>query len=105
MLIVPLFLRVWIIGFILAAGVFANETLAAAGDLYTKDFAGPIFRISPDGTKTFFAAGDGSTTARMALDRAGNLYVAAQFNILKFAPDGTQTTFAVGVSALDLVFD
>jgi len=84
------------------AGLVLSTTYmlcAAAGDLYTMDeTGGPIVRISPDGTKTTFASGVGSTSSGMAFDRSGNLYVAAGSNVLKFNPNGNQSTFATGLS-------
>ena len=102
----PLRLRILALVSTLAASLIASYAQAAAGDLYTKDLSGPIIRIAPNGTKTTFAAGDGSTTSGMEFDRAGNLYIAARTKILKFAPDGTQTTFAAGLSEIyELAFD
>ncbi|HEV2806061.1 MAG TPA: hypothetical protein VGW57_14150 [Chthoniobacterales bacterium] len=80
---------------------------AAPADLYTIDeTGGPIWRLSPNGTKTQFAPGVGVPSSAMAFDRSGNLYIAAGTNILKLAPDGTRTTFATGLShPAALVFD
>jgi sugar lactone lactonase YvrE len=104
--IIPLFPRILIASLALCS---VPALQAAPGDLYTVDeTGGPILRISPNGTKTQFAPGVGSTTAAGAFDRSGNLYICASGagSILKFAPDATRTTFASGLTSPGaLVFD
>ena len=83
----------------------------AAGNLYMADnWKCRIDRIAPDGTLTLIAGGSGgysgdgyaATLARLqdpeglALDQAGNLYVADNGNyvVRRISPDGTITTYA-----------
>ena len=95
--------------FVTLVGILsAVQTLRAApGDLYTIDeTGGPIWRLSPNGTKAQFAPGIGAPSSAMAFDRSGNLYIATKPDILKFAPNGTRTTFATGFTYPGaLVFD
>jgi sugar lactone lactonase YvrE len=103
---IPSFPRILIA--ILAVTLASVPALRAApADLYTIDeTGGPIWRLSPNGTKTQFAPGVGAPSSAMAFDRSGNLYIAAGTDILKLAPNGTRTTFATGLSHPGaLVFD
>jgi sugar lactone lactonase YvrE len=63
----------------------------AIGNLYTSDDSG-VFRISPDGSRTKLA--DFGTG--MAVDRAGNLFIADQYDrvVRKLSTDGTVSTVA-----------
>ncbi len=64
---------------------------AAPGDLYVaENQKGVVLKFSPDGTQSTFVS-DVAYPGGLAFDRAGNLFVSAGSDILKFAPDGTRT--------------
>jgi hypothetical protein len=92
---------------VLTASGLTPDLHANPGDLYTIDeTGGPIVRLAPNGTKFQFAPPIGVPSAAMAFDPAGNLYIAAGTNILKFTPNATRTTFTSGLKYPGaLVFD
>src|SRR5438477_11205 len=92
----------------LAVALAPIPVLAAPGDLYEADFgSGTIFKFTPAGTQSTFAAGLNRPTW-LAFDGQGNLFE-ADFNsgtIFKFTPAGTKSTFASGLNhPTGLAFD
>ena len=87
------------------AGALAFD---AAGNLFVSD-GHSVFKYTPDGTKSTFAAG--LNPLGLSFDGKGNLFVAddtvtsAKGSILKFTPDGKRTTFATGISSEGMGFD
>jgi sugar lactone lactonase YvrE len=83
----------------------------ANGNLFVSDGAAntaknqrSILKFGPDGTKGTFATGISS--AGMAFDRSGNLFVSQDDCIFKFTPAGAKSTFVSGLgNAIDLAFD
>jgi len=88
--------------------------VSPSGLLYISDrFAGSVYRVEADGTRTR-VAGTGTSTSQpvpgpvkasttgltapdgLAFDRNGNLYIADSARVYKVAPDGTLTTLAGG---------
>jgi sugar lactone lactonase YvrE len=83
---------------------------AAAGDLYqVNPFGGAIYKYTPAGARTLFAAGLASTPNNLAFNGAGELFVnegsGASAKITKITPAGVKTTFASGVEANGLACD
>jgi sugar lactone lactonase YvrE len=86
----------------------ASTAHAAVGDLYEADFgSGNIFKFTPAGAKTAFAAGL-SSPAGLAFDSAGNLFVTNDSgnSITRITPSGMKSTFATGLNLpYGLAFD
>src|SRR4051794_29648804 len=83
---------------------------AAAGDLYqVNPSGGAIYKYTPAGVRSVFAAGLASTPNSIAFNGAGELFVSegsgAAAKITKITPAGGKTTFAAGVQANGLVCD
>ncbi|MEY2507402.1 MAG: hypothetical protein QOH01_1731 [Verrucomicrobiota bacterium] len=104
---VPRALQLLTATLIVIAACVSPALRAAPGDLYTIDeTGGPILRLSPNGTKTVFAAGVGAPSSAMAFDRAGNLYIAIKGDIVKVARNGSRASFGAGwQDPSALVFD
>jgi hypothetical protein len=80
----------------------------AAGDVFIADYGGSrVLKVTPDGTLSLFAGGaygaptDGPATSsdladpgRLAVDAAGNLYIADYQDVEQVTPDGTLTVIA-----------
>src|SRR5262245_5852877 len=77
----------------------------AGGNLFVSD-GHSIFKYTPDGTKSTFAAGLRYSLG-LCFDDKGNLFVSDgavtaatnQRAILKFSPNRTKSTFAAGISS------
>jgi sugar lactone lactonase YvrE len=93
----------------LTTTLLSISVLAAPGDLFEADRgSNTIFRFTPDGTKTPFAATGLNGPIALAFDAAGNLFESDFFGntIFKFTPGGTKSTFASALSGpTDLAFD
>src|SRR5262249_23595676 len=89
-----------------------------AGNLFVLDFSGNIYKITPGGSRTTFASGLVHTTAGLACDNAGNLFVTTgevdddglpvngSGKIYKLSPNAVITTFASGLDLqTGLAFD
>src|SRR6266700_904000 len=86
------------------AEVFTGLALDRSGNLFVAEHVtGSILKFTPDGKKSTFASE--VRPYKMAVDGAGNLFVAHANTIFKFTPDGKKSTFATGINPGDLVFD
>jgi hypothetical protein len=86
---------------------FIDLAFDGANNLFVVDQGWPvsIVKITPGGAKTTFASGLSSPEG-LAVDSAGDLFVAEQGSILKFTPDGTRSTFASpGLDLYGMAFD
>ncbi|HEY4271853.1 MAG TPA: hypothetical protein VGM65_07595 [Candidatus Udaeobacter sp.] len=87
------------------AGALAFD---AAGNLFAAD-GHSIFKYTPDGTRSTFAAG--LHPLSLCFDSEGNLFVVddavteAKSSILKFTPDGKKSTVAKGTNPDGMAFD
>jgi sugar lactone lactonase YvrE len=92
----------------LAAGLVPISARATPGDLYDTDNASnTIFKFTPDGTKSTFAAGLVAPRG-LAFDGSGNLFEAdsGSGTIFKFTSAGAKSTFAAGLNGpFGLAFD
>ncbi|PYK63352.1 MAG: hypothetical protein DME21_03145 [Verrucomicrobia bacterium] len=85
----------------------AANNSAPGQDLFVSEANGSVAKISPDGAQSIFAAGM-KRPLGLAVDRAGNLFVADGFSatIYKFTPDGAGSAFATNIySPFALAFD
>ncbi len=81
-------------GYVGVSDVLVNE----AGDILVADRNTGSLRIfTPDGTLQETLTGFGAIHG-LALDPAGNLFVAESTQVLRVAPDGTRTTLASGLN-------
>ena len=85
---------------------FIDLACDGANNLFVVNQGWPvsIVKITPDGTKSTFASAL-SSPGGLAVDSAGDLFVAEQGSILKFSPDGTRSTFASGLDLYGMAFD
>ena len=76
---------------------FIDLACDGANNLFVVNQGWPvsIVKITPDGTKSTFASAL-SSPGGLAVDSAGDLFVAEQGSILKFSPDGTRSTLTEG---------
>src|SRR6266480_1443420 len=92
----------------LATALLPISVLAASGDLFAADNgSNTIFKFTPDGTGSTFAAGLNDPFG-LAFDSSGNLFEGdvGSNTIFKFTPDGIKSTFAAGLSGpVGLAFD
>ncbi|PYJ62459.1 MAG: hypothetical protein DME24_03650 [Verrucomicrobia bacterium] len=87
--------------------IMAANNSSSGQDLFVSEANGSVVKISPDGAQSIFAAGM-KRPLGLALDRAGNLFVADRFSatIYKFTPDGAGSAFATNIySPFALAFD
>jgi hypothetical protein len=86
---------------------FIDLAFDGAGNLFVVNQGWPvsIVKITPVGATSTFASGLSSPKG-LAVESAGDLFVAEQGSILKFGPDGTRNTFASpGVDLHGMAFD
>ena len=78
--------------------VISAPAKAVPGDIYVSRCCGTeeIDRVTPDGSRTVFAATGLQSPMDLAFDRSGNLFVAnyGSNSIEKFTPSGVDTVFA-----------
>ena len=87
-------------------GINAYEiVIDRSGNLYFSEGV-LLFKFTPEGTKSTFASGLSSPSG-LAVDGAGNLFVAEQDSrsILKFTADATKSTFASELKPFDMALD
>ena len=85
-------------------GINAYEmVIDRSGNLYFSEGV-LLFKFTPEGTKSTFASGLSSPSG-LAVDGAGNLFVAEQDSqsILKFTAVGSKSTFASGLKPFDMM--
>ena len=69
---------------------------ASGQNLFVSDVAsGNIYEFTPNGMRSTFVSGVAGT---LAVDKAGNLFVADRGNIYKITPAGLRSTFASGLT-------
>src|SRR5207302_7458276 len=73
----------------------AANNSAPGQDLFVSEANGSVVKISPDGAQSTFAAGM-KRPLGLAVDRAGNVFVADGFSatVYKFTPDGAGSALA-----------
>ena len=87
-------------------GINAYEmVIDRSGNLYFSEGV-LLFKFTPEGTKSTFASGLSSPSG-LAVDGAGNLFVAEQDSqsIFKFTAVGSKSTFASGLKPFDMALD
>ncbi|PYJ93752.1 MAG: hypothetical protein DME23_25760 [Verrucomicrobia bacterium] len=85
----------------------AANNSAPGQDLFVSEANGSVVKISPDGAQSTFAAGM-KRPLGLAVDRAGNVFVADRFSatIYKFTPAAAGSAFATNIySPFALAFD
>src|SRR5438309_10148573 len=85
----------------------AANNSAPGQDLFVSEANGSVVKISPDGAQSTFAAGM-KRPLGLAVDRAGNVFVADRFSatIYKFTPAAAGSAFATNIySSFALAFD
>jgi hypothetical protein len=83
-------------------GASARDLAVADGAAYVLGYGGVLWRVDlADGTVTTVASGIGSSTRGLAVDAAGNIFIASESGtVFRIAIDGARTTVATGLGQL-----